>query len=166
MNKWYWNDSDLNTSSIAVLASGCFFYWSYISHVRIYGIGKKQKSKNSVKGINWCQLLCREIQEFTCWDLPSSHILVNIGGVILPRVYNGGTFSWFWLIGRGKKINSFILFYSTSSTQCVKSLLLGWWMYLSCLMVISASIIQKELKQISPVMHSSRSIFIMIFFST
>lgn len=67
-------------------------------------------------------------QEFTCSDLPSSHILINIRGVILVSVYNDNSFSWFWLIDQGKEINSFILFYSLSSTLCVIFKLLSWLM--------------------------------------
>lgn len=66
--------------------------------------------------------------KFSCLDFPSSHCLINIRGVILASVYNGNSFSWLCLIDRSKEINSFISFYSLSSTLCIISKLLRWWM--------------------------------------
>lgn len=48
--------------------------------------------------------------------------------MLLGSVYNDNSFSRFWLIDWGKEINSFILFYSMSSTLCVICKLLRWLM--------------------------------------
>lgn len=145
----------------------CLFFFFFFPAVKLLMLEFMTEKKTQWRGINWGQLLCRENQEFICLDLPSSHILINIRGVILASVYNDNSFSWLWLIGWGKEINSFILFYSTSSTLCVIFKLLSDWCIhrVLWLMIISAYIIPQELKQICPIMHSSHSIFIMIFFN-
>lgn len=105
-----------------VLDFGCF----PPSGVKLFMLEFMRQKKTQWRGINWGQLLCRENQEFICLDLPGSHILINIRGVIIASVYNDNSFSWFWLIGWGKEINSFILFYSISRTLCVTAKLVRW----------------------------------------
>lgn len=126
---------------------------------------KEKKKTTQRRGIKWGQLLCRENQVFIYLDLLSSHISINIRGVILATVYNDNSFSWFWLIGCGKEINSLILFYSISSTLCVISKLLLWLMCSLPLMDYdNKCIYHVRTKQIWSVMYLSYSIFTMIFF--